>query len=325
MLHLAGPETNENMSYSLYGFNIETDFRFTFDLPAAAGPHDLSFSRIRRTIPRDLDPSGLLYASQSINHSGEPACMLFDAGDARIMRFPRVADFLIRPDSILCELLDPECAYLVQICLLGHVFGYYLESCDFSSIHGASLAINDSAVLLAGNRGAGKSTMAGAFLTAGVPLLADDISALDIRSDAVYCRPAYPQIKLTPEQARRFGLDASAYEKVHPAFEKLNVPMPDLGSFHSAPLPARAVYLLERLPDPSAPIRIENIPPGEALIELLRHTFISEIIEATELQVPRMKRLAQIAKMVPVKRLRYPSGYDQLPLVLEAIRADAVR
>ncbi len=310
------------MTYSLFGFNVHTDFRFTIDLPRANGNPDLTFSCVSQNTPRTLDTGNHVFSSRATNHFGEPEAMLFSNSVADVMRFPRIADFVIRPGSIVCELLDPECAYLVQICLLGHVFGYYLERSGYSSIHGASVAVGESAVLLVGHRRAGKSTMAGSLLNGGLPLLADDISALEVRNTSILCRPAYPQIKLTPGQACLFGLDSANYAKVHPAFEKLNVPMSDLGEFHPTPLPARCVYLIERVPDESTQVEIVPVPPGEALIELLRHTFITDIIEATDLQAPRMKRLAQIAKILPVKRLRYPSGYENLPLVHEAIQAD---
>ncbi len=308
-------------NHSIFGFNVETDYRFRMPMAKSDGPPDLPFSCIPAPGQRTFDESNRIYATDYKNRFGESSVLLYRDDNAEIMRFPRIADFILRPESITCELLDPTVEYMVEICLLGHVFGYFLERSGFSPIHGASVEVDGAAALLVDDRTGGKSTLSASFVRAGYPLIADDISALEIREEEILCRRGYPQVKLTPEQAKYFVGSADGFPLVHPAYEKLSVPVSEFGRIADGPAEVARIYVLERQIEPG-PVRVETIPPGEALIELIRHTFITEIIDATDLKVPRMKRLARIAQSVPVKRLRYPTGYESLPKVHEAVLAD---
>ena len=69
-------------------------------------------------------------------------------------------------------------------------------------------------------------------------------------------------------------------------------------------------------------IRIEPIPSSEALIELVRESFLVRILHAAGIQEARLERLGRLVEEVPVRRLIYPSGLERLPSVLEAIRED---
>ena len=309
------------MTYSIFGFTVETDRRFRTPMTAGVGPSDLRFSCIPSSDQRTLNESSLLYASDSQNRIGESSVLLYRDGESEIMRFPRFADFVIRSGSITCELLNPKLKDLVEVCLLGHVFGYFLERSGFSPVHGASIGIHNRAALFVANRTGGKSTLSASFVRAGFPLIADDISALEIRKDDVLCRRGFPQAKLTPEQAEIFVGRSNGFPLVHPAYEKLSVPVSEFGMFAKSPAGVARIYLLERH-DKSGPVEIEEIPAGEALMELIKNTFITEIIDATDLRSTRMKRLAEIVRRVPVRRLRYPTGYENLPKVHEAVLAD---
>ncbi len=284
---------------------------------------DLAFSCKPVETARNLNGADRIYCSDSKNKYGESAVQLFRHSDTEIMRFPRIADFFISPGSIECDLLAPRIAYMVEICLLGHVLAYTLERAGVSPIHGASLDFDGRAAILIGDSGAGKSTLAASMLCAGVPLVADDIAALEIRDTAAFCRPGYPQIKLTPEQAHYFAGSTDGYEKVHQDFQKLGVPVADLGTFTGNPLPVGGIYILERTDaETDTPVQLVPLSQAESLKELLKNSFITEIVDTTDMRVPRLQRLARTVRILRVTRLRYPGGYDRLPEVLRAVRAD---
>ena len=309
-------------SYSLFGFDIATNFRFRTPMESSDRPADLRFERILVERPRDLDPATQVYACDELNELGESTVSLFLRDENDVMRFPRVADFIIRADAITCELLNPEYEFMVDICLLGHVFGYFLERSNITAVHAASIAINGQAALFIANRGGGKSTLAASFLRAGFPLISDDISPLENRDGALICRRAYPQIKLTPEQAAEFMSVPREFPLVHPAFRKQSVPVSAIGTFAPHPLPVGAVYLLDRRQDATGTVQIEPVSPGEGLIELIKNSFVTEITEATPLRESRMQRLGQLLRIVQVKRLQYPTSFERLPEVHQAVLRD---
>lgn len=58
------------------------------------------------------------------------------------------------------------------------------------------------------------------------------------------------------------------------------------------------------------------------MIELVRHSFTPRIVEAMGLQRQRLDAFIGIARAVPVRRLRYPSGLQRLGQAREALLHD---
>ncbi|EWH00877.1 hypothetical protein [Halomonas sp. BC04] len=263
-----------------------------------------------------------LYLTPSLNAFGEPSVQLYEINDSRwLMRFPQIADFYLWQGEIECRLVDPALAYMVDVLLLGHVMACYLELQGILALHAGALLVGDQAVLLAGHKGAGKSSMVASMATAGFPLMADDIAAVEERDGTVFCRSAFPQVKLTSDQLERFARgNNSSYPRFHPGFSKLSVPVNDLGAFDFGPRPVGAIYLLDR-GNGHSPV-IETVPPARAVVELAKHPFLGHMLESTPMQRDRFTHLARVARAVPVKHLRYPDGFQHLADVHEAILRD---
>jgi hypothetical protein len=311
--------------FRLFGFETVADIDLATpmaEFPPSSGP-ELSF----RCLPADpaemkLPTGNPLYLSNSLNSSGDSSVQLFEmSGSTWLMRFPGIADFYLRSGEIECRLVDPGLAFMINVLLLGHVMACYLERQGILALHAAAISVGDQAVLLAGNKGAGKSTMVTSMVAAGFSLMADDIAAVEEIAGEVLCRSAFPQVKLTPEQLGRFGKGGGrSYPRFHPGFTKLSVPVADLGNFDPGPRPVGAIYLLERGGDGETVI--ETLPPARAVVELARHSFLGHILEVTPMLSDRFGHLVRVARTVPVKRLSYPDGFCHLPDVHLAIQRD---
>lgn len=331
----------------LFGFCLETDYRFRTPMtPAPPGrAHDLQFQLVQVAEPQTFEPVTCLFQSAEKNRFGESSVQGYALPTGIVMRFPRIADFWLCPGKIHCELHDPSLEFMVEICLLGHVMAYYLELSGLAALHAGAVVHGEKAVLFAADRTGGKSTMVASLVKEGFPLLADDISALTAHEGTVYCRHGFPQMKLTPEQVERFVGDFDDFPLVHPSFAKLSVPASRVGEVQSTTLPVACIYLLERgLPGKPAGgaerVRIEPVAAGEAMIQLVRHAFLVQLLDAHAhcrllgqahssakqgLKASRFHLLARITQSVPVKRLCYPSGYEYLPAVHRAIEADLAK
>ena len=66
-------------------------------------------------------------------------------------------------------------------------------------------------------------------------------------------------------------------------------------------------------------VEIQDVSPRDAVIELVRHSFSPRLVEAAGLGVRRLDFFVRLATQVPVRRLRYPSGFDRLPAVVERV------
>lgn len=311
--------------FRLFGFETLANMEPAIPMAEASplATPELSFRCLPAGPGKMQAPAGTsLYLSKRLNDGGEPAVQLFEvSGSAWLMRFPGIADFHLRTGEIECRLVDPSLAYMINVLLLGHVMACYLEHQGILALHAGAIMVDDRAVLLAGDKGAGKSTLVSSMVAAGFPLMADDIAAVEERAGRVCCRSAFPLVKLTPEQLARFVQGrAGAYSRFHPGFTKLSVPVTDLGCFDAETRPVGAIYLLDRSNDASP--FIETLPPTRAVAELARHSFLGHILEATPTLRDRFTHLVRVARTTPVKRLRYPDGFCHLAEVHAAIERD---
>ena len=125
----------------------------------------------------------------------------FRFGDTHsFLLYPQIGAFRIAaPGLIEVEPRPGVDPALVCFPLLGPVIALLLQARGAFLLHGSALAAQDgTAFAFLGDKGAGKSTTAAAFLRAGYPLLTDDIIAIDgLECGAPQINPAFPQVKLS--------------------------------------------------------------------------------------------------------------------------------
>jgi hypothetical protein len=130
-------------------------------------------------------------------------------------------------------------------------------------------------------------------------------------------------MRMWPDQAGHFAPDRASLTPVHPYIEKKRVPVGNggVGAFCEELCPVRGLYLPERRDDVDV-VDIRPVPPGEAVIELVRGSFVAPLIEEAGWQARRLPLLARIAERVPVRRLIYPNGTEHLSGVAHKIEKD---
>ena len=316
-------------TFRIFGLTLASDFAFANPLAPAADCHtpDVTFNCSDRA-PRVVDWQALApaYASPDLVEDGESLGYLYRLADFDVLRFTGVADFYLWPDRIVCHLLDPACAYLVEIYLLGAVLSTFLERRGIPVLHASAVVVDRQAVaFLASNRG-GKSALAATLVQAGHPLLTDDILPVEPDADRWLGLPGYPAMRMWPDEAQHFLGRYKDLEIVHPQLEKRRVCVGPggFGAFCAEARPLACIYVPERR-DPDEwgeTVRIEPLRPTEALMALVRHSFTPRLAEAMGLQRHRLSLLVDLLQRVPIRRLIYPSGFERLPLAREVILQD---
>jgi hypothetical protein len=215
---------------------------------------------------------------------------------------------------------------LIEIYLLGYVFACWLEWRGMPALHASAVVVDGHAAAFLSSGGGGKSSSAVALMQAGNTLLTDDILPIEHVGGAYLGRPGLPQMRMWPEQARHFLGRYEDLDLVHPSVSKRRVPIEEggFGAFCSVPRPLACVYLPERR-DPAdwgTRIEIEQVPLREAVMALIGHSFVAPVVGALGLHPHRLGFFARMVSRVPVRRVVYPSGYDRLPLVKDAILKD---
>lgn len=132
----------------------------------------------------------------------------------------------------------------IRVFLLGSVFGFLCHQRGLLPLHAGCVEIGGRAIAFAGHSGASKSTLTTAFLRRGFPILADDVTVIDVAaSGGPLVLPSFPRIKLWRDAMEGFGLSFDGLERVHNQLDKFQLPVRT--GFRAEPLPLAAVYHLK--------------------------------------------------------------------------------
>jgi hypothetical protein len=311
--------------YRIYGLIISSSCRFKNLFPVSSGIPDISFSYMSAPpLSAEWKKSVPAYASQSQTEGGESRFSLYRMNGYDVVHIAGSIDYYIWPKKIVAHLLDPEYAFLVEIHLLGWILSIWLELHHIPTIHASAVVTKHGAIGFISTNKGGKSALAAAFVKEGYPLLTDDVLPLEEQKDAIFFgRPGYPQMRMWPDEAVYFLGRYQDLGIIHPQYSKCRVPVgpPGFGTFMGDKQQLKALYIPERQSE-NTDIVIEPISPKTALIELIRNSFSARIVEALGLEVQRMHFFAGLVLHVPVRRLIYPSGFQFLPVVREALERD---
>ena len=207
--------------------------------------------------------------------------------------------------------------------LLGPVLSFVLCLRNVTCLHASAVAVSGRAVAFLGPPGVGKSTTAAVFSQRGYPVLSDDLLALTDHGDTFLTQPAFPWLRLRPCAPRAFcaaGLSPCLSRTTDRQYLDLDLMRTDT-QFQWRPLPLGAVYLLEdRRSDTSTP-RINGVPGGSALVDLLANTWATRVLDRA-MRAAEFERLGRLASRVPIRRVCPHPDPVHLPRLCEAIVRD---
>jgi hypothetical protein len=286
--------------YVAYGLGIHSDIALgETETPARA---DVT---IRVTPPAALD--------DSTTHDGE---VIATAQDTRFV-YRALGAFVIRDGATIeaTPVSDAD-AQQFRLAILGPAFAILLHQRGDLVLHASAIALNGAAVAFLGAPGWGKSTTAAALAQRGGALIADDIVAVRFENDQPVVYPAFAYVKIWADVARALGADLRDAARIAPDVDKFVQP---LARADSIAIPLARVYVLE----PGDQVALEAFTPQNGFIELVRHTFVVHLLDATGATATHFEQCARVAKHAPVKRLRRPPNLDSLAQIVELVERDA--
>ncbi|MCF6354605.1 MAG: hypothetical protein L3J26_05795 [Candidatus Polarisedimenticolaceae bacterium] len=204
---------------------------------------------------------------------------------------------------------------------------FWLEQQNIPCLHANSLIIDGHGVGLMARSQTGKSTLTAALLQRGHTLLADDMLPLHNTSGQWQVFPGLASIRLWPDSGSQFTTAQAMKDapRVHQHFEKRRV---DLGteSNQGKPWQAKplsAIYTLNRITGNNKDAaKIQTLTPAQAMLTLLENSLIGGAPRVMDVEAQRFKQFARLLTQVPVKQLRYSSGFQQLDEVCELLKTD---
>ncbi|HVM20344.1 MAG TPA: hypothetical protein VM307_10320 [Egibacteraceae bacterium] len=309
-------------TYRVYGVDLASEDDLGLPLPRSQSPARVLFALGEPPVDIDLDRASPRAASISeYRQRPDFSFLAFDHVD--VVRVHGAADYYLLDDRIVCHLVEPRHAGLVRAHLFGMVLALWLERRGVLTVHASAVAVGGNAVAFMAGRGHGKTSLSAALTNAGCRFLTDDLLALTRRDGApggFDAHPAYPQVRMTSDQARQFGEDPDGLPVVNPTTRKRGVAVPP-ERFSTDPAPVRRVYLPERTADADA-VTIDPISPREAFPLAMRHSFLGREVADLGLRGEQFTRVTHLVATTAFRRIRYRSGWDVLPDVVDAIITD---
>jgi hypothetical protein len=224
-----------------------------------------------------------------------------------LVRVPDLADFLIEAAETRVRFVRRPNATddTLRHVLVDFILPLVMTHRGELVLHASGAALPGGAVLLIARSGLGKSTIAAALAARGARIVADDAIALREEGDGLVAIGAYAGLRLWPDILERAHPDK---RRIHPG----NSALP----FAEAPVRVACLYVLE--PSPTGPIRIDPLPPREAVVALVSNAYVLDCGDRDRLE-RQLDRVVRCARAVPVRRLVFPhdaSRLDELSLLL---------
>ena len=235
-----------------------------------------------------------------------------------LLRFPNLADFEVSRDgraAVAWSVADVSPG-TVEHLYLNQVLPLALSRQGRLVLHASAVAFDGIGVAFTGESGRGKSTLAASFATTGARFLTDDGLQLDWLDGKCQITPSHPSVRLWEDSQE--ALIPQAVD-LAPAVEyttKARFLACDSLAFCNQPQPLRRVYFLGE--GVASSLIIEVMRPAEALLELVRNSFLLDI-EEKELLAWHFDEMVRLAELPIYYRIDYPRRYEDLPRVREAI------
>lgn len=288
-------------SYTAYGLNISSALALP-ELVPAEGTADL-IVRFGKVELAHLDPSA----------SG---CIRATSGEVHLF-WKEAGAFLVRDGREI--VVDPAPGIderILRLVVLGPGLGALLYQRGWLTLHASSLDVGGEAIAFLGEKGEGKSTMAAALCARGHRLVADDVTAVRVTDvgDPSVC-PGYPQLKLWPDAVASLGENPDTIPQLVPVAQKRACRL--ITGFAMKPLPLRRIYVLGGGDSPE----ITSLEPQEALVQLIRHTYGRELLQAVETR-SHFLRCTSVVNKVTINSLNRPYTLSRLSAVARLVEED---
>lgn len=296
--------TDEQGSYSYfaYGLGIQSEIPIPEFFSTDSTP-DVTIEVDRQHKPHYFVPQEVL---------DQPLGLKLDRKEA-VFYLQETGVFLISNGNKITVIPTSETSEeLIRYALVGTVMAILLYQRGLLVLHGSAVNIDGEAMVFLGNSGEGKSSMAAAFHSKGYGIITDDVAPVNLSQNPVTINPGFPQMKLSSEVASTLDYDFDSLKLLHPKLEKRGYVLTE--NFSALPLPLRKIYVLAS----GNEVSIKPLKPGEAVMELIRHSRPTTLLHAGD--KAHFTMCVSLAKQYNIFRLQRPRNLALLPKLVELIK-----
>lgn len=223
-----------------------------------------------------------------------------------ILYIPKVAGFCItKGELIAVERHEEVDSATLKLFLLGSCMGAILIQRGIIPIHGSAIYYKGKGILIVGDSGAGKSSLASALIEKGAKLLSDDVIPCKLIDDYYYAVPSMPLQKLTEQSLGVKCFKRFTYREVprkEPIKKKYYIDRNDF--YYNNDL--KIDYVVNLMLSDSKEVVIREISGIEKLEVLLNNRYRIEFIKDSMMSRKSFEVCARVAAQSKIYILKRP-------------------
>lgn len=268
--------------------------------------------------PREQGPVRGKSFHEWVSPDGSAWTRFYRAEAGYLLRFPELADFEVALDGhgVRCWPAPGATEGTLQHLYLNQVLPLALSQQGNLVFHASAIELDGAAIAFMGISGRGKSTLAASFATNGFAFLTDDGLIVENVGADDRVLPSHPSIRLWSDSCQALiGQGAQTAAPAQFSSKARFLAGKDI-AFCAQSRPLCRVYFLG--PGMARSTTIEPVNPANALIELVRHSFLLDI-EERDVLASHFEALSRMVRRPVHYRLDYPRNFDDLAEVRRVI------
>lgn len=316
-------ESNESvhMHYRVYGQRLCSNFALPQVRSESFDETDIAFRLVRESSRFDFSIEDVISETRhETNVGGDLVVFTFE--DHILLRFEGRCDYLVKRTgrAVSCYANPNLGPGWIRSIYYGMVLAFCLHLMGKGNLHASAFVTEFGVIGLMAAAGSGKSTLAATFGARGLPLLTDDVLAIDETSVGFMANSGLPHVSLSPLSVSGiFGTNGNRPSGFLNG-DKLRLDVD--GKWATTAVgksELNRLIVLSRVPE-GADISIVRIPEIEATRIVAENSLCLEFLPQEELS-RHLAFASRIARSVPVWRMSYPSGFDRIPEIQDAVLA----
>ena len=319
-------------SYRTYGLNLSSDSPIPgLHLGPDCGGYSDIFVELSEepTWVRDALqlPSVILYSLAASPETQDPAFLLTSLGEGDFFQlaYSDGTRFVVNRSGTRIWGTPGESQTMEDLStyFLGPIMGFILRKRGTTALHASALCIDDKAVVLTGEAGAGKSTTAAALALRGASVLCEDIAAVEETDGCFSIEPGYSRICLWPSSVEMLMGRQDALPRITPNWDKCYLALDGaIASLETQKRPLGAIYILAPREATADAPRIEDVSNREVLLELLQNTYMNWILDRKQ-RAAEFELLSRLVSHIPVRRIVPHSDPSRIGALCELLVSNA--
>lgn len=219
-------------------------------------------------------------------------------------------------DEVIVEACEGADLHMIKTYLMCSCLGFIMIQREMVAIHGGTVVIGDKAVILTGNRGAGKSTLTTALRLKGYKFISDDVAATSLDNGPII-RPGFPYQKLCEDAMDNMNINKNECTSFM-GDRKIKYLVPAHNSFLDSDI--RLAGICELTVGDVDKVEVVELNGKEKLTALIRNIYRGEYLGELGGMTPKyFKQCIYIAKNIKLYRITRPKNQFTVDKQMEVI------